>query len=35
VFALDYILRLVSAPSMRLFVISPLNIIDLISFLPW
>ena len=35
IFAADYLLRLISAPKLRPFLLSPMNAIDVLSFLPW
>ncbi|KAG2442012.1 hypothetical protein HYH02_009804 [Chlamydomonas schloesseri] len=35
IFAADYLLRLISCPNLWQFIIAPLNIIDLISIVPW
>ncbi|KAG2496769.1 hypothetical protein HYH03_005177 [Edaphochlamys debaryana] len=35
IFTADYLLRLVSCPDVLRFVVSPLNIIDLVSVVPW
>ncbi|PNH04575.1 Potassium voltage-gated channel subfamily B member 2 [Tetrabaena socialis] len=35
IFALDYLLRIVSSPNKLKFVVEPFNIIDLIAIVPW
>ncbi|KXZ53950.1 hypothetical protein GPECTOR_6g868 [Gonium pectorale] len=35
IFAADYLLRLLSCPRLLPFLLAPLNIIDLVSFVPW
>eukprot|EP00198_Chlamydomonas_reinhardtii_P001293 XP_001690628.1 predicted protein [Chlamydomonas reinhardtii] len=35
IFAADYLLRLISSPNVWQFIIAPLNIIDLVSIVPW